>query len=155
MIDFSRAYHVGVRVPDLALAMADMGDSLGLQWCSVQEGVQSVWLPEQGSMDVPLTFTYSTRGPLHVELLEGGPGSIWDGRESPGSHHIGVWSDDVAGEVQGLLDAGWTLVMAQREPARGCGAFAYVRPPSGLIVELVSSALAGMFQRWFAGGSLG
>lgn len=155
MIDFSRAYHVGVRVPDIGRAMDEMVESLGLTWCSLQETEQKVWLPHDGVVSVPLKFTYSSAGPMHVELLEGAAGSIWDGRVAPGAHHIGVWSDDVRGDTQTLIDAGWTLLMAQAPPDSGFGAFTYVQPPSGLIVELVWSAIAPMFQRWFDGGSLG
>ena len=155
MIDFSRAYHVGVRVPDIGQAMDEMGSSLGLEWCSLLERAQTVWLPDEGVVDIPLKFTYSTTGPMHVELLEGSPGSVWDGRVAPGAHHLGVWSDDVRGDTQALLDAGWTLLMAQAPPDAGFGAFTYVQPPSGLIVELVWSAIAPMFQRWFDGGPLG
>lgn len=159
MIDFSRAYHVGVRVPDIDRAMHEMGSTLGVQWCSLQEREQTVWLPDQGSVNIPLRFTYSSAtapaSPMHLELLEGAPGSIWDGRVAPGAHHLGVWSDDVRGDTQALVDAGWTLLMAQAPPENGFGAFTYVQPPSGLIVELVWSAIAPMFQRWFDGGPLG
>lgn len=155
MVDFGRAYHLGIRVPDIAAAMSEMGDSLGVTWCTLQEREQSVWLPDEGTVSIPLKFTYSAEGPLHLELLEGAPGSIWDGRTSSGAHHVGVWSDDVRGDTQSLVDAGWTLLMAQAEPADGYGAFTYVQPPSGLVVELVWSAIAPMFDRWFAGGPLG
>ena len=155
MVDFTRAYHVGVRVPDVPRAMNEMGKTLGVEWCSVQEGVQSVWLPTEGAVTIPLTFTYSTSGPLHIELLAGPHESIWDGAHASGAHHIGVWSDDVAGDARALIDAGWTLLMAQKDPASGFGAFVYVQPPSGLIVELVWSAIEPIFDRWFAGGPLG
>ena len=154
MIDYSRAYHHGVRVPNLDAAMEEVGAALGLTWCEPQEREQAVWLPDQGQTTVPLRFTYSMQGPQHVELLEGAPGSIWDGREAPGVHHIGVWSDDVGGESAELVARGWTLRLAQRPPEEGCGGFTYVQPPSGLIVELVSSAIRPMFERWFAGGPL-
>lgn len=154
-VDFSRAYHLGIRVPDLDDAMSDMGEALGLTWCSVQSGTQTVWLPDTGATEIPLRFTYSSSGPMHLELLEGHPGSIWDGRMQPGAHHIGVWSDDVAGDTEALVDAGWSLLMAQAPPDKRYGAFTYVQPPSGLVVELVWSAIAPMFDRWFAGGPLG
>lgn len=155
MIDFGRAYHLGIRVPDIGRAMDEMGESLGLTWCSLQEREQNVWLPDSGATTIPLRFTYSAEDPMHLELLEGAPGSIWDGRDAPGAHHIGVWSDDVGGDTRRLVDAGWTLLMAQASPDDGYGAFTYVQPPSGLIVELVWSAIEPMFQRWFAGGPLG
>ena len=154
MIDYSRCYHHGVRVADLQAAMSEIGSALGITWCEPQEREQAVWLPDVGTTTVPLLFTYSAEGPQHVELLQGAPGSIWDGREQPGLHHIGVWSDDVAGETQALIDHGWTLRLGQTSPEKGYGAFTYVQPPSGLIVELVTSAIKPMFDRWFAGGPL-
>ena len=150
----SRCYHIGVRVPNLEVAMAEMGADLGLTWCSVQERQQDVWTPTTGAVKVPLRFTYSAEGPQHLELLEGAPGTIWDGRKQPGIHHTGVWVDDVAAETNALLAKGWTLAAAGRSPEDGFGAFTYVVPPSGLIVELVWSAISPMFDRWFAGGAL-
>jgi catechol 2,3-dioxygenase-like lactoylglutathione lyase family enzyme len=111
-------------------------------------------VPGEGATTVPLRFTYSADGPQHIELLQGTPGSVWDGREQPGLHHVGLWSDDLVGETERMVAAGWTLRLAQRDPAEGYGAFTYVQPPSGLLVELVSSALKPMFDRWFAGGPL-
>ena len=154
MIDLGQTYHHGVRVPDLDAAMEELGASLGLTWCEPQQREQAVWLPGVGESSIPLRFTYSAEGPVHVELLEGAPGSIWDGREQPGIHHVGVWCDDVAGETARLVDLGWTVRLGQLAPERGYGAFTYVQPPSGLIVELVWSAIRPMFDRWFAGGPL-
>lgn len=135
--------------------MDEIGAAVGVTWCQVQVRDQAVWLPGVGDTTVPLRFTYSAQGPLHIELLEGAPGSIWDGRETPGLHHVGVWSDDVAGDTQAMVDQGWAVVMGQRGPEQGYGGFVYVQPPSGLIVELVTSAIQPMFDRWFAGGPLG
>ncbi len=141
-------------MPDIAVAMEEMGATLSLTWCSVQEREQQVWTPEAGLTTVPLRFTYSAEGPQHLELLEGASGSIWDGRGLSGAHHVGVWVDDVAAETSALISNGWRVVAAQNEPAKGYGAFTYVAPPTGLIVELVWSAIEPMFQRWWAGGPL-
>lgn len=154
MIDYTKCYHHGVRVPDLAVAMDEIGAALGLTWCEPQEREQRVWLPDIGETVVPLLFTYSAEGPQRLELLQGAPGTIWDGRVQPGLHHIGVWSDDVAGETEALVAHGWTCQLGQTSPDKGYGAFTYVQPPSGLIVELVSTAIRPMFERWFAGGAL-
>ncbi len=155
MFDYSQAYHHGVRVPNLDTAMAELGDSLGITWCEPQQREQPVWLPGVGASTVPLRFTYSAGdGPQHIELLEGAPGSIWDGREQPGLHHMGVWSDDVAADTQRMVDLGWTVALAQRGPEDGYGSFTYVVPPTGIIVEFVWSAVRPMFERWFAGGAL-
>jgi catechol 2,3-dioxygenase-like lactoylglutathione lyase family enzyme len=155
VVDYSRCYHQGVRVPDLDAAMAELGRALGVTWCEPQQREQAVWLPGEGAATLPLRFTYSAEGPQRVELLQGPVGSIWDGREHPGVHHVGLWCDDVAAGTEALLAAGWTLRLAQLDPADGYGAFTYVQPPSGLLVELVWSAIQPMFERWFAGGPLG
>lgn len=155
MFDYQRMYHQGVRVPDIEVAMAEMGTALAVTWAQLQERQQPLWTPEAGDHVVPLRFTYSCEGPQHIELLEGAAGTFWDGRQQPGAHHVGVWVDDVAGETEALVRAGWTLVGAGRSPADGYGMYTYVAPPSGLIVELVHSAALPMFERWWAGGSLG
>jgi lactoylglutathione lyase len=154
-IDYQRAYHQGVRVPNIDAAIAELSQSLGLEFCPIQARAQGVWLPGVGSTSLPLKFTYSRQGPQHVELLEGPPDSIWDGRHAPGLHHMGVWSDDVKGETEYLVSQGWTLQMAQLPPEQGYGAYTYVQPPSGLIIELVWSAIKPRFESWWAGGTLG
>jgi catechol 2,3-dioxygenase-like lactoylglutathione lyase family enzyme len=150
----SRCFHQGVRVQDLDAAMAELGSMLGVTWCLPQELEQRVWLPDEGVATLPLRFTYSAEGPQHIELLAGPADSIWDGRVQPGLHHVGLWSDDVAGETEALLASGCTLRLAQAAPERGYGVFTYLQPPSGLLVELVWSGIRPMFERWFAGGSL-
>lgn len=154
MLDPARCYHQGIRVPDLDTAMAELGAGLGVTWCEPQVREQAAWLPDVGETTIALRFTYSVEGPQHLELLEGAPGSIWDGRDQPGMHHLGYWSDDVAAETQMLADQGWSVLLGQRGPEHGYGAFTYVRPPSGLIVELVTTLVRPMFERWFAGGPL-
>ena len=105
MFDYAQAYHHGVRVPDLDVAMKEVGEALGIAWCEPQDREQRVWLPGVGTTSIPLRFTYSAAGPHHLELIEGAPGTIWDGRDQPGVHHIGVWCDDVGGETERLTAA--------------------------------------------------
>lgn len=156
MIDDQRIYHVGVRVPDVDVAMAELGPSLGVTWASVQHSeVRTVWTPERGLEHVALTFVYSREGPQHIELLRGASGSVWDCGHDPGAHHVGVWSDDVAADVDRCVAAGWSVTAAAAAPDDGFGSFAYVQPPSGLVVELVTSAAMPRFEAWWAGGALG
>lgn len=156
MIDFARQYHVGVRVGDIDAAMDEMGSTLGLSWASVQfNPAQTIWTPDAGLQTVPLSYVYSTEGPVHVELLEGPDGTVWHAGDAPGAHHVGVWVDDVAAETKACLDNGWALAAAGASPEDGYGVFTYVVPPSGLIVELVWSAVIGRFEQWWAGGTMG
>ena len=148
------AFHVGIRVVDLEQGMEDLGSDLGVTWCRVQERDQRLWTPEGGAITTRLRFTYSAEGPLHLELLQGQPGTIWDAGASAGLHHTGVWTDDIKGDTTNLLDAGWSMVGAQRPPEDGFGAMTYVQAPSGYILELVSTVVQPMFERWWAGGDL-
>ena len=155
MIDFGRLFHTGVRVPDLDKAMLELGDALDLSWSTVCEWQQPAWTPEDGIRTFALRFTYSTEGPVHVELLEGALGSPWFAGDAPGPHHLGVWVDDVAASVDELVTAGWRIVAAAAAPEDGFGAFAYVAPPSGVIIEVVAARAKPRFEAWWAGAPLG
>lgn len=153
--DYQQLFHTGIRVPDLDAAMTEIGGAMGVTWAEpVTNPAQAVWTPDQGSQEVALRFTYSCEGPQHIELLQGAPGSPWDGSEHPGVHHQGVWVDDVAAEAAALEAAGWSCAAAGLAPEDGYGGFAYMQPPSGAIIELVTSAIKPMFDKWWSGGPL-
>lgn len=153
--DYQRVFHIGIRVPALEPAMAELSAGMGVTWASVQEREQRVWLPGQGMAALPLRFVYSAEGPQHLELLEGPAGTIWGSDGGTGVHHLGVWVDDIKAETERIIAAGWTLELAGAAPEDGYGAFTYVRSPAGVLVEPVWSVLEPMFQRWWAGGPLG
>ena len=154
MIDYSQLFHVGTRVPDLDRAMHDLSEGMGLHWATPQHRRQPVWTPGTGFGELDLRFTYSVEGPVHVELLQGPPGSIWGGDDAPGAHHMGLWVDDVAATTEKLVASGWTLEAASRPPDEGYGGFTYVRSPAGLLIEPVSAAVRPVFEGWWAGGNL-
>ncbi len=152
MVDYQGAvYHVGIRVPDLEAAMADIGAALGLTWAKVVEREQRIWTPRTGATTTPLRVVYSCEGPQHIELLQGEPGTVWDGSDLPGLHHVGIWVDDVAAEVDRRTGAGWTLEGSQLAPEHGYGAMAYLRSPQGFLLEPVASYARPMHERWWAG----
>lgn len=153
MFNLQEIFHIGIRVPDIYQAMEEMGESLNLTWAEVVETPgQSIWTPEGGQQKVPLKFVYSCEGPQHLELLEGAEGSFWDGREDSGVHHLGIWVDDVKAETDRLIALGWGLLGSAKSPEEGYASMAYLAPPSGTIVELVTSANKPRFDRWYAGG---
>jgi lactoylglutathione lyase len=155
MIDYQAIFHIGIRVPDLAHAMDELGESLGVTWAEARDNpAQTLWTPDGGLQAIHLKYVYSADGPQHIELLEGPPGSFWDGRKQSGAHHVGIWTDDVSGDTETLVGAGWTLIGAQRDPSdkNGYGVFSYVQPPSGLIVELVDRSVLPHFEQWWSSG---
>ena len=154
MFDFSQLFHVGIRVPDLAVAMDELGETMGVTWASVQDRAMSVWIPGEGQVTYQLALTYSVEGPVHLELMQGPAGTVWDGDDRTGAHHFGVWTDDVGAHTQALIDVGWNLELSANPPDEGYGRFSYVRSPQGVLVEPVSVASRARFERWWAGGSL-
>ncbi len=154
MIDFKEIFHIGIRVPNIQAAMAEMGESLNLTWAELVENPsQGLWTPEVGQQSIPLKFVYSCEGDQHLELLEGPSGSFWDGNENPGVHHFGVWVDDVKAETERLLGFGWELLGAAKSPEEGFGNMSYLAPPNGTILELVASVNKPRFERWWSGSS--
>lgn len=155
MYDYSsEVFHVGHLVPDIQVAMDELGSSLGLGWTEVvHRDDQRVWTPEYGQRRVPLTFCYSTQGPQYVELIQGVEGTPWWFGDVRNLHHAGVWAD-VPSLTDDLLSRGWTLVCAQLSPEEGYGSFSYVRSPTGFLLEPVTYANRERMMRWFDGGSL-
>ena len=147
-------FHVGIRVPDIHAAMAELGAGHGVTWCELQHRRQQIWTPAAGQLETDLWFTYSKEGPLHLELLQGEDGTVWD-TSAPGLHHTGVWVENVGAVTQRLIDEGWDLVGAQTSPDKGFGIYSYVQSPNGFIVEPVWAGVKPRFEAWYAGGSLG
>jgi catechol 2,3-dioxygenase-like lactoylglutathione lyase family enzyme len=154
MLDHAQLFHIGIRVADLSAAMDEIGKQSNVMWASVQDRPMSVWVPGEGPVVLQLALTYSVEGPVHLEVMQGPRGSIWDGNDAPGAHHFGYWSDDVQADTEAMLADGWTLELAAAAPADGYGRFTYVRSPSGYLVEPVAVANKPRFERWWAGGSL-
>lgn len=153
--DYQRAlFHVGMCVPALEPAMAEIGLALGITWAPLVERQQRVWTPSRGPETTRLRFTYSCEGPQHVELLQGEPGSVWDGHALAGLDHQGVWVQDVAAEAERLVDAGWRLELAQLPPDEGYGSMAYLRSPVGFLLEVVTARARPRFERWWSGEPL-
>lgn len=149
MIDYQRIYHIGIRVADLKIAMSELTRGLGLSWCVPgHSAAQSIWTPQRGLEHVEVHFASSAGpGPQHIELLQGPAGSFWDGRDQPGAHHIGIWTDDLLGETRGLVDSGWAIAASELPPNDGLGRWTYFRAPgSGAIVELISSEIRPFYE---------
>lgn len=147
-------FHVGIRVNDLSAAMEELGAAHGITWAKVQRRPMNIWLPDLGEVSWELDMTYSVEGPVHYELLQAAPGTLWHAGDQPGPHHFGYWVDDVKAETERLVAAGWTLVMAALPPEQGYGRYSYVLSPQGVLVEPVGTASRARFEAWWAGGDL-
>jgi catechol 2,3-dioxygenase-like lactoylglutathione lyase family enzyme len=141
-------FHVGLSVPDLEVAMREIGRNLEISWAPAQERVQKVRTGSGETRDEHILFTYSSDGPPHVELIQPEPGSLWGLTPAGGLHHIGAFADDVTvapGE-------GLELEFGGGHGSEPVG-FAYYTSPLGIRVELVESSRRKQFAAWFAGAA--
>ena len=156
-LDWGEVFHVGIRVADLEAAQRELTESIGVRWTTPAAIGMKAWAPGTGYQSYDLTISFTTEGPVHIELLHGSPGSYYDvSGGGAGLHHIGVWVDDVTAVSQELERQGYTVELAGDAPEKGYGAFTYIRSPGGVLFE-PESGLHGSkerFERWYAGGSL-
>jgi catechol 2,3-dioxygenase-like lactoylglutathione lyase family enzyme len=155
VIDWGEIFHVGVRVPDLEKAQQELTRMTGVHWTAPARLPMNVWDPRSGpSGDCEIMISFSVEGPVHVELIQGSPGSYWDaGSAGAGLHHFGAWVQDVTWTSERLIAQGWTIELAGAAPENGYGAFAYARSPAGILFEPERESRE-LFERWYAGGTL-
>lgn len=145
-------YHYGLVVKDFEQALEELGSNLGLEWASVQQRTFDVRQPN-GIVEASFRVTYSVTGPPHFEVIEPCPGTIWT-FAGGGVHHLGYWSDDLAGDSARLTEAGYVWEGTYHHPdLDGPFGFTYhTLPSTGLRVELVDRARKAAFDQWMAGG---
>jgi hypothetical protein len=124
------AVQVGLVVPDLEAAMAELTAAFGVRWGSMRQFRVDEW-------EIRAVFSVE-RGP-YFELIQGSAGSPWDARKSgPKLDHLMRWSQVLDDDIAELESSGYIMEVDGR--AYG-GTFAYLRArSSGLCVELVDAA---------------
>ena len=135
-------YHVGIVVPDLAAAQAELSDQLGVTWGPVLR-ISTPWTIRDGSGEdlvLPTTMCYSVEDP-HLELIEEVPGSVWVCNEHSNLHHIGFWSDDLPDDSARLAGSGCPLQLCGRAGTQAPVSFAYHRSRLGVRIEIVDAAM--------------
>jgi catechol 2,3-dioxygenase-like lactoylglutathione lyase family enzyme len=134
-------YHVGIATRDLDEAMAAVGQLFGLEWAEVMGGVTAPMRGPDGQVDWVLRrVVHSMGGPMRVELLEGGPGSVWATDEVAVLHHVAYWVDDVPATVAMLEADGWSLDVTMASDDGRPSMFAYMTKPGNARVELTEAS---------------
>ena len=152
MLDPGALYHLGVVVPALDEALAELGRRYGLTWGPRHEAQRTVWL-EGAIVDVGFHTCFSVQAP-HLEIIEAVPGTIWQQPSGSALHHLGYWTDDVASCSESLETAGSPpaprVVSPPMAPTRAASPTTVTR---GYFVEVVSSSIrAEMEARWQPAG---
>lgn len=132
-------YHHGIVVTDLDSAVRKFGTETGLTFEEPTSVQQTIRTP-QGTRDVEFRLAYSAEGPVHVELVQQIPGTLWVTDQPAVLHHLGYWSEDIASDGESLAAGGMQLVMAHEPGQGGQSLYRYYQSPLGLYVELVDAA---------------
>jgi len=146
----ARVFHAGFVVRDFAAAMKLLGEALRVDWAKPLETPPMRLGTRDGEIEVPrMRLTYSVQ-PVHVELIEAIPGTLWEADTGLRGHHIGVWTDDLAGESARLESLGLPLHTHGVDEAGKLATFAYHETTFGMYLEIVDTAARAFYPKWFA-----
>jgi catechol 2,3-dioxygenase-like lactoylglutathione lyase family enzyme len=134
-------YHVGIVTRDLDEAMASVGALLGLTWAVEEPIVEQPALRDaNGRVAWELRrVVHSMGGPMRVELLQGGPGSVWETDQPAVLHHVAYWVDDIAATAARLEADGWTLEITTASADGRPSMFAYMTKPGNARIEITDA----------------
>jgi hypothetical protein len=152
MINLRDLYHVGVVVPDLDAAMADLQRSVGYTFTPVR--TLEMMITRAGD-DEPSPVSVRTaktkQGPPWLEFLEGPVGSVWSAQSgNSGLHHLAYWVDDLENERRQLEDSGVAFEVGPVDPEGRPLGFSYHQTSQGFRIEIVDSRLRGSVERHMA-----
>ena len=128
--------HIGMVVPDREAAIAELEPLYG-PWVRLRPREGGTHIVRDGRRStVRLTVAWTEAGPVHLELLQGLPGTVWEPRPHGYIHHYGFQVDDLEAVSARLVEAGMAVEVTRwHESGRPFG-FAYLTMPSGLRVEI-------------------
>jgi hypothetical protein len=144
-------FHIGIVVDDFETTLEMLAALFGYRWCDEIGGPTPVTLP-QGPAVLELKFTYSMTSP-RVEVIRSVPGTLWTPVAGSGIHHVGYWSDDVAGDSAELGRRGFVTEATGMDPD-GAPYWAFHSRPAGPRIELVSRAVQPALERYWTSGTL-
>src|SRR5277367_4842342 len=102
-------YHIGILVQNIDAVIEDYAKIYGVAFRAPIEVTSCRVLQRNGS-DAPFTcrLTYSTEGPMYVELVEAQGDGLWSACHIGGIHHVGMWSADPVAHARQLVADGCT-----------------------------------------------
>ena len=127
-------FHVGIVVPDLEVAIVELGGAIGAEWSGPLEREVGEWV---------VRATFAQTPPPYVELIEALPGSVWEAAPGSPIHHLSYWSSDLDADGARLETSGMPLEL-------DLGFLRYYRGfGSGARIELLDRAVEEAFlERW-------
>ena len=149
MGSMDRIWQIGLVVQDVEKAKQELSGPYALTWIDEERTIDVVHNGER--KEIPLRYSISREGPVHVELIEGVEGSPW--WPPHGLDHIGLWADDLIVRASDLETSGWERQATYFSTSGAPLGFTYHRGPSGLRVEQVDDDRRQITTEWLAGGA--
>lgn len=132
-------FHFGVVTDDLAASMRQLSESLGVTW--TEPGSSGLLFHSVDGRPQPQPVSCISReGPIHMDLIQGQPGTIWAAPHGPRLHHFAYWTSDLAGDIERLAADGWRLELTSPDAAGHPTVFAYLVGADGFRIELIDAA---------------
>jgi hypothetical protein len=131
-------FHIGIATNDIDASMPELAAGLGVSWTTPTQPEGLVGTIDGAQHRRPRSCI-SREGPIHIDLMQGDPGTVWES-SGPRLHHFAYWTDDVAGDVARLAKDGWRLEMTQLDAKGEPTVFAYLVDDRGFRLELIDDA---------------
>jgi hypothetical protein len=128
-------FHIGIVTGDLTGSMKELGAALGVSWTE-PSGNDQMMQTVDGTPQLRPMSCISKQGPIHIDLIQGDPGTLWHSAE-PKLHHFAFWTADLRGDIERLTGEGWRLEMTRPDDAGQPTVFAYMVRGDGFRLELI------------------
>lgn len=132
-------FHFGIVTNDLGASMRHLSQSLGVTWTEPGSGGVLFHGVDGRPQPQPVSCI-SREGPIHLDLIQGAPDTIWAAPYGPRLHHFAYWTDDLVGDIERLAADGWRLELTKPDGAGHPTVFAYLVRADGFRVELIDVA---------------
>jgi Glyoxalase/Bleomycin resistance protein/Dioxygenase superfamily len=131
-------FHIGIATNDIDASIPELAASLGVSWTTPTQPEGLVRTVDGAEHRRPRSCI-SREGPIHIDLMQGDPGTVWD-VSGPRLHHFAYWTDDLGGDVARLAKDGWRLEMTRLDAQGEPTVFAYLVDDRGFRLELIDDA---------------
>lgn len=132
-------FHYGIVTGDLAASMSQLSVALGVTWTAPGSG-GTLFHSVDGRPQPQPVSAISREGPIHIDLIQGEPGTIWAAPDGPRLHHFAYWTDDLEDDIARLTRDGWRLELTKPDAGGRPTVFAYLVRDDGFRVELIDAA---------------
>ena len=142
-------YHIGLVVPDVRDAQAEITRALGVSWAKLRRAKVRM-SGVRGVVDVEIDVVYTLEGPPYLELIQQTAGTVF---EAPGLTHLGVWTDEPHAESARLESEGWPCESVNVKPDGSRAGGLFHIGACGLRLEVVDIGTSGpKLLRYLGGG---